>query len=140
MKSNNIKLNQSNVLVNRWPPANICNFQYKYSLNNRVKSNKYHRSVEAIDKLLKDLLELFIKKYIFLKERLIYGNYYLNSSSEESMIFDSKIFPFFIFVKPKNFNLSDIPGISLDNECDETKQPIANNFSAKLILNEIQGA
>jgi len=144
MKSNRIKSNKVKELVINWHLTEACNYKCNYCFAKWGKSNELHRSFEAIEKLINNLSDFFIKKDSPLKVKLKYDDVRINFAGGEPMMLGRTLSFVLKLAKQKGFKTSiitnghyllnkivelphntlDMVGISFDSQNYETRQLI----------------
>ncbi len=100
--------NKSDELVINWHITEACNYNCTYCFAKWGKPNELHRSLEAIEKLLDNLADYFIKGSSSLKQKLGYKNVRLNIAGGEPMMLGSTFSIVLMLAKQKGFKTSII--------------------------------
>ncbi|TWX68542.1 radical SAM protein [Colwellia demingiae] len=95
-------------LVINWHITEACNYNCTYCFAKWGKPNELHRSLEAIEKLLDNLADYFIKGNSSLKQKLGYENVRLNIAGGEPMMLGSTFSIVLMLAKQKGFKTSII--------------------------------
>ena len=125
-KSNETPLALSNYLdelVINWHITEACNYNCTYCFAKWGKPNELHRSLDAIEKLLDQLANYFIRGNPKIKDILGYRSVRLNLAGGEPMMLGSTLSIVLILAKQKGFNTSIITNGSylLKNKFDLPK-------------------
>ncbi|AWB57854.1 viperin family antiviral radical SAM protein [Colwellia sp. Arc7-D] len=108
MKSINIENTHIRELVINWHITEACNYSCNYCFAKWGKPNELHRSLEAIEALLNNLADFFIKGNSPLKQKLSYENVRLNIAGGEPMMLGSTFSIVLMLAKQKGFKTSII--------------------------------
>ena len=108
MKSINIKNTYIRELVLNWHITETCNYNCTYCFAKWGKPNELHSSLEAIEKLLDNLADYFIKGSSSLKQKLGYESVRLNIAGGEPMMLGSTFSIVLMLAKQKGFKTSII--------------------------------
>jgi radical S-adenosyl methionine domain-containing protein 2 len=95
-------------LVINWHITEACNYKCNYCFAKWGKPNELHRSLEAIEQLLDNLANYFIKENSSLKQKLGYENVRLNIAGGEPMMLGSTFSIVLMLAKQKGFKTSVI--------------------------------
>ena len=147
-------------LVINWHITEKCNYNCTYCFAKWGKPNELHRSLKAIEKLLDNLSNYFIKENSPLKQKLDYKSVRLNIAGGEPMMLGSTLSIVLMLAKQKGFNTSiitnghyllngrsDLPdnvldmiGISFDSQSHEVRNAIgrANRQGNSLDSDELK--
>jgi radical S-adenosyl methionine domain-containing protein 2 len=101
-------INKSDELVINWHITEACNYNCTYCFAKWGKPNELHRSLEAIEKLLDNLADYFIRGSSPLKQKLGYKNVRLNIAGGEPMLLGSTFSIVLMLAKQKGFKTSFI--------------------------------
>lgn len=101
-------INYLDELVINWHITETCNYNCAYCFAKWGKPNELHRSLEAIEKLLDNLADYFIKGNSPLKQKLGYENVRLNIAGGEPMMLSSTFSIVLMLAKQKGFKTSII--------------------------------
>ncbi|WP_025563288.1 MULTISPECIES: viperin family antiviral radical SAM protein [unclassified Psychromonas] len=144
MTINNIKANKIKELVINWHITEACNYKCNYCFAKWGKPNELHRSLSAVDKLLSNLSEYFIRSDSSLKAKLKYDEVRINIAGGEPMMLGDTFLNILRLAKKKGFktsvitnghyllnnkinlpeNILDMVGISFDSQNYATRQLI----------------
>ncbi|MCJ8315239.1 MAG: radical SAM protein [Saccharospirillaceae bacterium] len=115
--------NQLNELVINWHITEACNYNCTYCFAKWGKPNELLRSLEAIERLLDQLANYFIRGNPKIKDMLGYKTVRLNLAGGEPMMLGSTLSIVLILAKQKGFNTSIITNGSylLKNKFDLPK-------------------
>lgn len=144
MTINNIKANKIKELVINWHITEACNYKCNYCFAKWGKPKELHRSLSAVDKLLSNLSEYFIRSDSSLKAKLKYDEVRINIAGGEPMMLGDTFLNILRLAKKKGFktsvitnghyllnnkinlpeNILDMVGISFDSQNYATRQLI----------------
>lgn len=106
--STSITVNSIDELVINWHITEACNYNCTYCFAKWGKPNELHRSLKAIEALLNNLADYFIKGNSSLKQKLGYENVRLNIAGGEPMMLGSTFSIVLMLAKQKGFHTSVI--------------------------------